>query len=266
MYYERWLTMNNGTLKCQFLLFGFAFQPCAIFCFIILSHLNTSEREAKRWIDVFQMHLIPDGKKIKSSVGVCSLPTWWTTKRHKNGNLVLDSWLVSFYPDNNWKWMYNLPYLQQAAASHQNQHFYRFTGSGRFRCGNDHCFYKVYMWDGKWLQKSNYYEYDCMDCKELVRVCVCDELVQFSPRSPHCCCKAFKILNFHEESTRHSNRFLILGTSGGISNHVRTRWVCFYYIISISCFSLSCCLIFGVPSMYYVNILLCVHVTCRLSA
>jgi len=40
--------------------------------------------------------------------------------------LVLDSWLVSFHPNDGW--------MQQTAALHQNQRVRGFTGSGGLLC------------------------------------------------------------------------------------------------------------------------------------
>ena len=57
----------------------------------------------------------------------------------QNENLVLDSWLVSFHSDDNWKWIYHLPCVHQTTAPHQNQRGYRFTCSGRFLCWYERC-------------------------------------------------------------------------------------------------------------------------------
>ena len=46
----------------------------------------------------------------------------------------MDSWLGSFIPDHPWKWIYNLPRLQQTKSPHQNQRIYCFTCSSGFLC------------------------------------------------------------------------------------------------------------------------------------
>ena len=55
----------------------------------------------------------------------------------ENGNLVLDSWLVSFHLNDCWKWIYYLSCLQQTVASHQNQRVCGFTGSGGLLCRDE---------------------------------------------------------------------------------------------------------------------------------
>ena len=47
----------------------------------------------------------------------------------------LDSLLVSFISDHRWKWIYNLPRLQQTRSTHQNQRVYCFTRRGDFFVG-----------------------------------------------------------------------------------------------------------------------------------
>lgn len=61
-----------------------------------------------------------------------------------DGNLVLDSWLVSLNVDHNRKWIHHRPCLQQKAASNQNQRFCSLTcGSGFLRwikcCSSTFC-------------------------------------------------------------------------------------------------------------------------------
>ena len=47
----------------------------------------------------------------------------------------LDSLLVYFISDHRWKWIYNLPRLQQTRSTHQNQRVYCFTRRGDFFVG-----------------------------------------------------------------------------------------------------------------------------------
>ena len=46
----------------------------------------------------------------------------------------MDSRLGSFISDHHWKFIYNLPHLQQTKSPHQNQRVYSFTRRGRFLC------------------------------------------------------------------------------------------------------------------------------------
>ena len=46
----------------------------------------------------------------------------------------MDFWLVSFIFNHHWKWIYNLPRLQQTKSPHQNQRVYCFTCSSGFLC------------------------------------------------------------------------------------------------------------------------------------
>ena len=63
----------------------------------------------------------------------------FTSVCSENGNLVLDSWLVSFHPNNNWKCICCLLRLQQTTASHQNQRVCYFTGIGGLLCRDERC-------------------------------------------------------------------------------------------------------------------------------
>ena len=55
----------------------------------------------------------------------------------KHEKMVLDSGLVSVHFDNNWKWIYYLPCLQQTTASHPNQRVCCFTRSGGCLCWDE---------------------------------------------------------------------------------------------------------------------------------
>ena len=46
----------------------------------------------------------------------------------------MDSWMGSFVSCHHWKWIYNLPRLQQTKSPHQNQRVYCFTCSSGFLC------------------------------------------------------------------------------------------------------------------------------------
>ena len=47
----------------------------------------------------------------------------------------MDSWLVPFISNHHWKWIYNLPRLQQTKSTHQNQRVYCFTCLADFCVG-----------------------------------------------------------------------------------------------------------------------------------
>ena len=63
--------------------------------------------------------------------------TGGTSFNCQDGDLVLDSWLVSFISNHHWRWIYNLPRLQQTKSPHQNQRVYCFTCRGGFMCWFD---------------------------------------------------------------------------------------------------------------------------------
>ena len=63
--------------------------------------------------------------------------TGGTSFNCQDGDLVLDSWLVSFISSHHWRWIYNLPRLQQTKSPHQNQRVYCFTCRGGFLCWFD---------------------------------------------------------------------------------------------------------------------------------
>ena len=44
----------------------------------------------------------------------------------------MDSWLGSFISGYHWKWIYNLPRLQEMKFTHQNERVYCFTCRGGF--------------------------------------------------------------------------------------------------------------------------------------
>ena len=85
--------------------------------------------------------------------------------------------------------------------------------------------------------------------------------MQFSPGLLHCCCEAFKILDFHEATPRHSNGFLILDNSSclcrGLPNIVIFKSKAFHLVRSyliVACFEFlpSVLLIFCFVSMLHV--------------
>ena len=51
-----------------------------------------------------------------------------------DGDLDLDSWLVSFISSHHWKWIYNLTLWQQTKSWHQNQRVYCLTCRGKCLC------------------------------------------------------------------------------------------------------------------------------------
>ena len=57
----------------------------------------------------------------------------------------LDSLLVSFISDHRWKWIYNLPRLQQTKSTHQNQRVYCFTRRGGFICWFERYSFRVLL-------------------------------------------------------------------------------------------------------------------------
>ena len=57
----------------------------------------------------------------------------------------LDSLLVSFISDHRWKWIYNLPRLQQTKSTHQNQRVYCFTHRGGFLCWFERYSFRVLL-------------------------------------------------------------------------------------------------------------------------
>ena len=129
-------------------------------------------------------------------------------------SLVLGSWLVSFRPDDIWKWICYLPCLQQTAASHQNQRVCRFTRSGGFLCRDERCSVIVLLQVGNWLRSTSSITLDSYD-QMAVRVCVSDELVQFSTGPLHCCGETTEILNFDDESSDRTTSFVVMGNPHG---------------------------------------------------
>ena len=57
----------------------------------------------------------------------------------------MDSWLGSFISGYHWKWIYNLPRLQQTKSPHQNQRVYCFTCRGGFLCWFERYSFSVFL-------------------------------------------------------------------------------------------------------------------------
>ena len=81
----------------------------------------------------------------------------------------MDSRLGSFIPDHPWKWIYNLPRLQQTKSPHQNQRVYCFTCSSGFLCWCD--FTNTCHWPQHWLSWVNYIRW-LFSYTSVVNLCV----------------------------------------------------------------------------------------------
>ena len=130
-----------------------------------------------------------------------------------DGNVVLDSWLVPFHSDDNWKWIHHFPCVLQTTAPHQNQRVCRFTCSGRFRCWDERYPVLVHLWCYRNLHVASGWLVMGRFDEMVVRIRFRDELVQFSLGPLYCSCEAFKVLNFYESSSRQPNTFRFLGNA-----------------------------------------------------
>ena len=159
------------------------------------------------------------------SAFICiELATW----RPQNGNVVLDSWLVSFHPVHDWKWLYYFPCLQKVAASKQNQRVCRFSRSGRLLCWLE-CFSTAFRLRGdNRMRPYGLHSQRGGLFQVAVYVCVCDKLVQFSPGSLHCYCEAVKLLDFYDTQKRFPDDFHVLDHSSCCRLCVFTKLACFW--------------------------------------
>jgi len=70
----------------------------------------------------------------------------------ENGKLVLDSRLVSFNPDNGWKWICHLHSLQETTTSNEDECLHRFISSGRFLRRDERSSFTFLLRDGEWMR------------------------------------------------------------------------------------------------------------------
>ena len=192
-----------------------------------------------------------------------SNPPFTSQVEQKHGRLVLDSWLVSLYLDDIWKWIYHLSCWQQKTSSHENQRVYCFTRSGRFIRRDERCSFTFLLRDDNWLQLWRLVSLGS-HVKMAVRACFYDELVQFGTGSLHCSCETLKILDFYETPPRGANDFLILDNCCCYNLRTRTKFSFWQWNNLWSHRRLDSCNISTVSAMLYFNLLLCIHAVCCL--
>ena len=122
----------------------------------------------------------------------------------------MDSWLGSFISGYHWKWIYNLPRLQQTKSPHQNQRVYCFTCRGGFLCWFERYSFSVFMRLYKHLPLASTLAVLGEFYKVVVWLYVCCKLMRLNTGSFYCHCPSSKINYFYDSPSHHPSYFLLL--------------------------------------------------------
>ena len=125
----------------------------------------------------------------------------------------MDSWLVPFISDHPWKWIYNLPRLQQTKSPHQNQRLYCFTCSSGFLCWFERYPFSVLLRHYKHLPLALLLTLVGEYYKVVVWSHVCCKLMRLSTGSFYCHRPSSKIHYFDDSPLNYPSYFLFLGSS-----------------------------------------------------
>ena len=122
----------------------------------------------------------------------------------------MDSWLGSFIPDHHWKWIYNLPCLQQTKSPYQNQRVHCFTCSSGFLCWFGRYSFSVLLRHYKHLRLASTFSIVGEFYKVVVWLLVCWKLMRLSTGSFYCHRLSSKIHYFYDSPSNYPSYFLLL--------------------------------------------------------
>ena len=122
----------------------------------------------------------------------------------------MDSWLGSFISNHHWKWIYNLPRLQQTKSPHQNQRVYCFTCRGGFLCWFGRYSFNVLVRHYKHLPLASQFDVLGEFYEVVVKLHVCCKLMRLSSGSFYCDRPSSKIHYFYDTLSHHPSYFLLL--------------------------------------------------------